>query len=463
MYNSNEMDCVDKLYRGECKVAVYGAGYVGLGIAAVLLRKDLQLILVDVNEEKLSKIANGIVPHIEETVVNEIQRGLMKGLITVTSDSVKASRESCVKIVTVPIYLDWLLKNIDYSAFRSVLMSIAKGLKRGDLVIIESSVPPGTTIEIAKPILEEYSGLRVEHDFYLAYSPERVYVGRIVKDIEENYPKVVGGIGPLSLEIASKFYERICRRGVVRASNTTVAEFEKIAEGIYRDVNIALANQLALACMYLGIDYYEVMSIANTQPYCNLHQPGPGVGGFCIPIYPYFAINKLLEKKYYLDLVVKARSINEAMPHVVVKLIEALYLRNISKLNEVKTAILGVAFRGDIDDSRLSPSHDIIALLKARGIENIVAHDPYVSGDDVLKRLNVELTNNIEYALRDSDLVIVTTRHSIYRKLRISKILEYSGKKPLIMDTVNVLIKDTDYDKFVVLGRGPVFGLSNNM
>lgn len=456
MGSVNRIDCIDKLYVGECKAAVYGAGYVGLGIAAVLLRKELHVILVDIDKEKLSRIANGNAPHFEKIVVEEINTGLKKGLLTTTTDGVKASRESCVKIVTVPIYLDWLAKSIDYSSFKSVLIDIAKGLKRGDLVIIESSVPPGTTIEVAKPVLEEYSGLRAEYDFYLAYSPERVYVGRIVKDIEENYPKVVGGVGPASLEAASRFYERICRKGVVKASSTTVAEFEKIAEGIYRDVNIALANQLALACMYLGIDYYEVMSIANTQPYCNLHQPGPGVGGFCIPIYPYFAINKLMEKRFYLDLVAKARSINEGMPYMVVKLLETLYLRNTRRPDMIKTSILGLAFRGDIDDSRLSPSRDIVALLKARGVEKIVVHDPYVSRDDFLNQLNIELTNSIEYALRDSDLIIVVTRHSMYRELTISKILKYTGKKPFIMDTVNILVRDMDYDKIVVLGKGPI-------
>lgn len=337
--------------------------------------------------------------------------------------------------------------------------TVAKGLKKGDLVIVESSLPPGTTVEIVKPILEEASGLKVEEDFYLAYSPERVYVGRVVKDIEENYPKVVGGIGPLSLDAASRFYEKICRKGVLKMSSTTAAEFEKLAEGIYRDVNIALANELALACMILGLNYYEVAEAANSQPYCHLHLPGPGVGGACIPIYPYFTLIKLVEKKFNARLVKTARELNENMPQVVVKIIDHVYLKHVDP-GRVKVAVLGDAFRGDVDDVRLSPTHDLVSLLKARGVSRIVVHDPYVKKDPHLERLNVELTQDLVKTLSEANLVIAATRHSTYVGLKVSTILEYAGGEPFVFDAVNCLINDINYPNLYKLGASLITKLT---
>ncbi len=450
------MDCVEKVFKNMDKIAVYGAGYVGISLAAVYLRKNLDVILVDIDRAKLDAIASGKYRFIEKETSEAIMKGLEDKKLVLTSDGVDASKNSCIKVVTVPVYMDWAGKRYSFKALEKVSESIGRGLKRNDLVIIESSVPPRTTREIVKPILEETSGLRVEDDFYLAYSPERIYVGRAVKDIEENYPKIVSGIGPRSLEIVSMFYKRISRKGVIELGDTTTAEFEKLAEGIYRDVNIALANELAIASMYLGIDYYEVRRAANSQPYCHLHLPGPGVGGYCIPLYPYFAMNKLLEKGFVMDLSRIARNINEYMPYNVVRFIEMIYDSLNREKDGEKVCILGDAFRGDIDDTRLSPTHDIVGLLLAHGFRNIVVHDPFVQSDPVLDRLGVKLYSDLESALRDSGLVVVVTRHSMYRDLRISSIVEYSGREPLIIDTIAYLVNDINYDKYFVLGRSTI-------
>ncbi|BES82375.1 nucleotide sugar dehydrogenase [Pyrodictium abyssi] len=447
------MDVVDLVLSGQQPLAVCGAGYVGLSLAAVYLRHGIKVILADINEEKLRLIESKKYRYIEHTVEEAINTGLDSGRLQLTTSCEEATRKSRITVVTVPIHLDWDTKTINYTPFVNALKDIARGLKKGDLVIIESSVPPGTTEEIAKPVLEETSGLRAEEDFLLAYSPERIYVGRAVKDIEENYPKIVAGIGPRSTEAAAKLYKKIAKKGVLRLPKPRDAEFEKLAEGVYRDVNIALANELAIAAMKLGVDFYAAREAANTaKPYINIHLPGPGVGGACIPIYPYFLANKLLEKHYIPQLMLTARQINEQMPLVIIKLIEQLATTHKIEKKIAKIAILGVAFRGDIDDTRLSPTHDIVALLRARGYNNIWAHDPFVNYDPILNGLGVRLTNNIYDVLDNADIVIIATRHSIYKDIKLSELLKQTGKHSIVIDTVNYIKIDVKYDKIIVLG-----------
>ncbi len=449
------MDAVDLVLSGRHPLTVCGAGYVGLSLAAVYLRHGMKVILVDIDEEKLRLIEAKKYRYVERAVEEAINMGLDSGRLQLATSCEEAARRSRIVVVTVPIYLDWDTKTISYTAFISALGDVARGLKKGDLVIIESSVPPGTTEEIAKPVLEETSGLRAEDDFLLAYSPERIYVGRAVKDIEENYPKIVAGIGPHSTEAAARFYEKIAKKGVIKLPRPRDAEFEKLAEGVYRDVNIALANELAIAAMLLGVNFYAAREAANTaKPYINIHLPGPGVGGACIPVYPYFLASKLLEKHYIPRLMLIARQVNEQMPLTVVKLMEQLVKMYKIEKKTAKIAILGVAFRGDIDDTRLSPTHDIVALLRARGYSNIWAHDPFVQYDPILDGLGVRLRNNINEVLDGADIVIVATRHSAYKGLKLSEILKQSGKQPIIIDTINYVKKDIEYDKMVVLGLG---------
>ncbi len=449
------MDPVEKVYSGEAWVAVYGAGYVGLGLVAVYLRRGLKVIAMDISEERLREIRELRISYGEPELIEAIRRGLEEGRLRLTSDGVEASRESVVKIVTVPVYINWVTKKVSYAALEKASRDIAAGLKRGDLVIVESSVPPGTTEEIVKPILEKESGLRAEEDFYLAYSPERVYIGRLIKDVEERYPKVIGGIGPRSLDAASRFYERIAKKGVFRVSSTRTAEFEKLAEGVYRDVNIALANELARAAEAIGVDFYEAREAANTQPYSHIHLPGPGVGGYCIPIYPYYMMMKVHPRGYIMELTLLGRRINEAMPLHVVRAVDELVEHHRIDRRKAKVAILGAAFRGDIDDTRLSPTHDVVGLLRAHGYRNIVVHDPYVKRDPVIEDLDARLTNNLEEALRGASVVIVATRHSVYRGLGTGRIRELSGGEPIIVDSINYLEIEPGYprDKVYVLGR----------
>jgi len=448
---------INEVFKGSGKVAVYGVGYVGLSLVAVYLRKGLRVIGVDISEGRLRAIHEGRLWFNELEIKEALRDGLSEGRLKLTTDGVDASRESLIKVITVPVNFDWFRREYSFESLKAASRDIGKGLKEGDLIILESSVPPGTTLGVVRPALERTSGLVAGEDFYLAYSPERVYVGRAVRDIEVNYPKIVGGINKESLKLASAFYGRMVKKGVIEMSSITAAELEKLAEGVYRDVNIALANELALASMALGVNFFEVREAANSQPYSHIHLPGPGVGGYCIPLYPYFLMKEVLRKGYIMRLTQIAREINEKMPYEVVKLIESLRAEAGINPRKVKVTLLGAAFRGDIDDTRLSPAHDIIALLKARGYRKVIVHDPLVRKDEVLNDLGIELTSNLVDALRGSEIVIVATKHSEYKELGIRDIVNYTGKQPIILDAVNVVKKDMNYPRFLTLGVSQYF------
>ncbi len=447
-------ELVNAVFEGKYWVSVYGAGYVGRALATVFLRAGAKVILVDINEERLREIKElRFSKCTEEEIRSALSNALRSGGIKLMRDGIEASRLSKVKLVTVPVLYDRVRNVVNYDPLVGACEGIARGLKEGDLIVIESSVPPGTTEEVVKPLIESVSGLRAEEDFLLAYSPERIYVGRAVKDIEVRYPKVVSGVGPLSLEAVTKLYSRVAKAGIIKASSTKVAEFSKLAEGAYRDVNIALANQLALLAMKLGIDYYEVVRIANTQPYSHLHLPGPGVGGYCVPIYPRFLMIKAEELGIDLPLLSTSRLVNELMPYKVFSLIREVIKLSRPNLSDVKVAVLGAAFRGEIDDTRLSPTHDLLAIMKSEGFKYVVVHDPYVRDDVLIKELGYLLTNDLSEALKDAELVIVMTRHKVYEGLRTSTIKRLCSKSNVIViDAVAILNHDSDV-RYIALGK----------
>lgn len=341
------------------KVAVYGLGGLGLGICAAWIRAGYNIIGVDVNSNKIKEINQGIVRHPDPLVVKSISKAVKENYFYGTVDGVKASRLSKIKIIAVPLFIKG--RNPDFTAIDDVVNKIARGLKKGDIIIVETSLPPGTTINRIKPMLESISGLRAEEEFFLAYSPERVVVEHVVRDIEESYPKIVGGVGSKSTEVVAQLYSKIVKKGVIRVANATVAEFEKLIEGIYRDVNIALANELADLARTLGIDFEEARMAANSQPYSHIHKPGPGVGGICIPVYPYLLMWVAKNLGIKLELTSLARKINEKRPREVVLLVEKAITR--LGTNAPIIAILGAAFRGGIGDAENSPSLKVAKIL----------------------------------------------------------------------------------------------------
>ncbi len=427
-----------RVLSGDALISIYGLGYVGLPLAMVWLKKGGHVIGVDTDREKIEMIKRGENPLKEERELGSlIKKFIEEDKFRVTVDGVKASKLSAVKIVTVPTWLS-KEKKCDLSALLKALHSIVKGLKEGDLVSIEPTVPPTTTETVAREILESKSGLRVEDDFYLVYSPERVYIGRVMKDIEENYPKIVGGIGSKSTEVAASIYSLIARKGVIKMSSATAAETVKIFEGVYRDVNIALANELARFTSSLGLDFMEVREAANSQPYCHLHLPGCGVGGACIPYYPYYLMEVAAEKNVKLKLTELGRDINESMPDYCVSLaFEAI--RELKKSPEdINVAVLGLAFRGNISDTRESPAYAIIEKLKDK-VASLKVHDPHVEKDPKIEGLNIRKEEKLEEAIKGVDLIMIITDHSEYKKINPSWMLKYTEKPVAIIDGRNMI------------------------
>lgn len=436
--NQNPSQLRRNLRSGKITVAVYGVGHVGASILAAWVSAGAKGIGVDKEERKVRALERGESP-VEEPCLTEVfSKAKREGRLSATTDGKLASMESDVKIIAVP---SLLAKDgePDLSAISSAAESIALGLKRGDLVILESSVPPGTTRFLLKPLLEEKSGLSAGRDFGLAYSPERISEGRALRDIVESYPKVVGGIDERSAEVTSTLYSVIARRGVIKVSSELVAEFEKLAEGVYRDVNIALANELAALCRGLGIDYEEVVRAANSQPYSNLHKPGTGVGGLCIPIYPKFLIWKARSLGIDLKLTSLSRTINEGMPRAVAELVREGVSR--MGLRDPRIAVLGLSFRGDVGDSRLSPTYELVRELLSMGFRDIVVHDPLAEDDGTLSSLGIPLLRDLERAIAEANVVVISTDHSMYR-MSVSELLSMGGRIKLVVDGRDVLEVD---------------------
>jgi UDP-N-acetyl-D-glucosamine dehydrogenase len=445
---------------GDIAIAVYGLGHVGLGISAVWLRAGAKVIGVDINEEAVKSLNDGISPVKDEPGIPEtIKKCVAEGKFKATIDGVKASRESHVKIIAVPTTLSSNMK-CDLSATKHALQSIAEGLKKGDLVIIESSVPPTTTITVAKTILEKTSKLKTEEDFGLTYSPERVFEGRVLEDIEQRYPKIVGGIGPKSTEATAALYELIAKQGVIRVASPTVAETTKLFEGLYRDVNIALANELGRFCGAIEVDFNEVRQAANSQPFCHLHIPG-FVGGQCIPFYPHFVIQVAEEKKVKLPLTSLARKTNQDKSQLLAKVSDSIMRANKKGLKGSRVAVLGLSFRADVSDTRNSASYEIIDILLKKQVSEITAYDPYVTHDENLKAKGVHIVTNANEATKDADLILILTDHSSFKtNLTPIELLKNASTPAILIDGRNILRSSIDTAVTRILSRGNVEGFN---
>jgi nucleotide sugar dehydrogenase len=297
-------------------------------------------------------------------------------------------------------------------------------------VILESTAPPRTTIDLIGKTLEKTSGLKLNKDFSVAHCPERTNSGTAIADIMGRLnPKIVGGSDEKTTLIVKKIYEHINDKGVIPVKNTTVAEMVKVTEGIYRDVNIALANNVYLLCRELGIDARDVISAANTDAVCHLLSPGPGVGGHCIPVYPYFILKKVKQNK---ELLTMARKINDNMSHHVITLAkETLQEKNIN-FKKAKILILGIAYRGGVKETRKSPGLKIAQEL-SKISDNIFVHDPLFNAEE-LKKYGLQYKKDF----KDIDCIILSANHTEYKKLDWKKI-QKELKTKIIIDTINIL------------------------
>jgi nucleotide sugar dehydrogenase len=418
-------------------IAIYGLGNVGGAIAACWLRAGAKVIGVDISKKLLSDIKTGK-SHSKEPFVTDIfSKSLKSGNFILTDDGVKASKNSDIKIIVVPVGLKKNKSDLKYVI--SASQTISKGLKKGDVVVLSPSVPPGTTENIVLPILEKQSKLKAERDFFLIYNPERIFEGRAIQDIEENYPAIVAGLGPKSLDFGNNLLKIISKKGVMKMSNLATAEAEKLFEGVFRDVNIALANQLSDYCEKIGINFWDARKAANSQPFCHLHFPGTGVGGLCIPVYPRIIIESANKIGKSMKLLEFSRRINDEMPKKCVKESISLLKQNRKVPKGKQIAVLGLGFRGEVTDKRLSPTYSVVDEFLKFGC-SVSVHDPYIKEDDELPK-EIHLSNNLSSVVNNADLIFISTDHKKYSNL--SKSDFKNTKKPLLIyDGRNILQKN---------------------
>jgi len=391
----------------ETVISVFGLGKVGLPLACAFLDAGYKVIGVDKNPEVVEKLNQGA-SHIDEPGVDEIlKRAVSNGMFTATVDGAWASQNSNFKIVAVPLILTGNGQP-DFTYLLEATESIAEGLKRGDVYVTETTLPPGTTSKILVPILEK-TGLKAGRDFYVSHAPERVMSGRVLEDFK-TYPKIIGGVNIESAIKTKEVYEKVFTKGIIIVRDCKTAEAVKVFEGIYRDVNIALANELALVCEQIGIDFWDVRLAANTQPYCHIHEAGAGVGGHCIPVYPHFIISQAETK-----LIKMAREINSSMPEKLA--LRTLELSRKIGLDNPVVGVLGLAFRPGVKEHRYSPTLALISRLKALGLR-VYCNDPLYTDEEIEKITGVEGAR-LEPLLRRADVIVLVTAHKDFKDVEI--------------------------------------------
>ncbi len=400
----------EAIERRTARVGIIGMGYVGLPLMRTFCAAGFSCLGFDIDESKVEKLNAGrsYIKHIPSSL---IKRVVSEGRFRASADP-KSLRECNSILICVPTPLT-KTRDPDMSFVENTAHLVADHLQRGQLIVLESTTYPGTTRELVKPILES-SGLRVGTDFFLAYSPEREDPGR-TDHTTETIPKVVGGHEPRSLKIAAALYGAAVRRAVP-VSSCEVAEAAKILENVYRCVNIALINELKLLFDKMGIDVWEVVKAASTKPFgFQPFYPGPGLGGHCIPIDPFYLTWKARQYGMNARFIELAGEINTAMPqHVVHRLTEALNEKKKS-IKGAKVLVLGLAYKKDVDDIRESPSVELIELLQARGAI-VDYNDPHVPRTPRQRGHNLGMTSKklTAAALKSYDCVLIATDHTAY-------------------------------------------------
>ncbi|RLF21325.1 MAG: nucleotide sugar dehydrogenase [Thermoprotei archaeon] len=334
----------------------------------------------------------------------------------------------------------------DYCALEDVAKKLGEGIRKGSLIVVESTVGPGVTENVFGRVIEEVSGMNIGKDLFLAYSPIRAMAGRTLIDLVK-YPRILGANDDRSFMLAKAVLSLIVEGGIIKVSNIKTAELTKLCENIYRDVNIALINQIAVLCERLGIDVYEVIEAANTQPYCHLHLPGIGVGGHCIPVNPYFLLDVADREGIDLTLVKEARRVNDSMPIHVVKLIVETLRRLRGQVERAKVAVLGITYRGNVKEHRYSPVLEVIDGLSKLGVE-VVVFDPLYTKEE-LASIGVKGVDSLEEAVRDADCIVIGADHDEFKDLDLDLIARLARKGACIVEGRHVIKRPED-----VLRRG---------
>ena len=417
----NAKKIIKKINDKEAKIGIIGMGYVGIPLGIEFAQNGFSVVGFDTDNVKIKNINSGkqIMKHISTKMMNTFVKNGGKA----TSDFTELKSVDCI-LVCVPTPLD-IYEQPDMSFVEKATNSISTNIKEGQVVVLESTTYPGTTKEIIKPILEK-SGLVAGNDFFLAYSPEREDPGN--KDFSvSKIPKVIGGLTPKCLNVANALYSQIIEK-TIKVSSPETAEATKLMENIFRAVNIAMVNELKLIFERMDINIWEVIEAANSKPFGFMpFYPGPGMGGHCIPIDPFYLSWKAKEYNTEAKFIELAGEINRKMTENVAHRVGKALNDNSKSIRNSNILVLGLAYKKDIDDMRESPALKIIDLLKFKGA-NISYHDPYIKNATEMNYVDLN-----ENSLTKADAVLITTDHS---NVDYEKIGKYAK---LVIDTRNVM------------------------
>lgn len=413
------------LKQGLLDVAVVGMGYVGLPLALLVDKREHSVVGVDIDAAKVKLINSKVSPFLDEELATDIAHS---GLIVTTEFAEIANAEVVVICVPTPVNDNHMP---DLKPLKSACENIARFIQEGQLIILESTVNPGVSENIVMPILEQGSSLKCGRDFHLAHCPERINPGDRFWNVA-NISRVVGSTDDVGLRKAVDFYSSIVSAEIKPMASIKEAEAVKIVENAFRDINIAFVNELAQSFSRLGIDVVNVIEGAATKPFAFMpHYPGCGVGGHCIPVDPYYLIEYAKENGFDHDFLSLARRINSSMPRYTAELVvKGLNEKSIA-VNGTKVAVLGLAYKPEIDDCRESPSFEIVRQLEENGAE-VAVYDPYIPEKSTVESL--------ERALENTHAVVIATAHNAFRELTPAYLLERGVA--VVVDGRNCLPKD---------------------
>jgi UDP-N-acetyl-D-mannosaminuronic acid dehydrogenase len=406
------------------KICVIGLGYVGLPLACILAKRGYSVLGIDVNKKNVESLNRGIATFSEKGLDSLLKEVVSCKKLTVTDDYEKAKGQSKF-VICVPTPVD---KNgrADLNYLYSACENLAEHTKKNGLVIVESSIPPGT-METVAGLLETKSKLQVGKDVYLAHCPERIFPENVLYEIENN-DRIVAGFDEKSTELAVKVYKSFTK-GKILTTDLATAQLVKLVENVYRDINIAAANELALICEKLNVDVKEVIRLANTHPRVKYLNPGCGVGGSCIPKDPVILTGLLKDRGLETKLIRAARDVNTFMEFHFSKEI-------IGNIKGRDVLILGLAYKGNVGDTRDSPAENIIDQLKKAGL-NVLAHDPWVN-----EISGIEMVKDLKKLNTKFDALVLVTDHDVFKNMNLSVLEKITKRNALVADGRRIFDKN---------------------
>jgi len=430
MLEEEALDAPEK--RGNYTVGVVGCGRIGLPTACLFAEAGFKVIGADVNSRVVALLNKGKAPFSETGLETLLEKNVKNGRFSATTNLRKAASNSDIILFVVPTPID-KKKKPEYSFIESPSKEIGMGLRAGSLVIVASTTGPGITETLVKETLENASGLKAGVDFGLAYSPTRAAPGQVLRDIAA-YARVVGAINERSLEVASLVLGTIVKGGIIRVRDIKTAEAVKLFENVYRDVNIALANDFAEFCEKAGIDYLEAQRAANTQPFCHLLLPGI-VGGH-IPKDPYLLLEEAENVNVKLRMLVLARKINDEKPTHAIRLVRDALRQCGKPLRRAKIAILGVSYRPNVKEPRGSKTEELVKKLRAKGA-TVQVYDPFYSQKE-LTDMGYPAQKTLTKTVEGTDCLIIAVGHSRFKRLNLKRLKLLMRKSPALVDMGHV-------------------------